>query len=132
MGYFGRLSLDAILLAQRGANPAIRWIEANARWGGVSIPMTIANRKPLTGAGGLLLIVQQAYENGALPGFAAIKARLCERLVCVNASRDEGIVFLSPPERGYLSFMVLGRQSQDARNLAREVMDLAFCDRTVG
>lgn len=128
IGYFGRLSLDAILLAQRSSIPAIRWIEANARWGGVSIPMTVANRKPLARAGGSLLIVQQAQKSGTFPDFSTIEARLQGRLVSMKAGRSEGIVFLSPPERGNLSFMVLGREQQDAHNLAQHVMDLTVPD----
>lgn len=44
LGYYGRLSLDSVLVAQGGDPPDLKWIEANARWGGVSIPMTICNR----------------------------------------------------------------------------------------
>ncbi len=44
MGYYGRLSLDTVLIQRDDLPPIIHWIEANARWGGVSIPMTVANR----------------------------------------------------------------------------------------
>src|SRR5690606_17302709 len=44
LGYVGRCSLDAILVGDdpHGATP--HWIECNGRWGGMSIPMTLANR----------------------------------------------------------------------------------------
>jgi len=47
LGYFGRCSFDLILVGNSGAEPDVHWIECNGRWGGVSIPMTLANR--LTG-----------------------------------------------------------------------------------
>ena len=38
---------DAILIGESLADARLHWIECNGRWGGVSIPMTLANR--LTG-----------------------------------------------------------------------------------
>lgn len=44
LGYYGRLSLDSVLVDTSDEARRLKWIEANARWGGVSIPMTICNR----------------------------------------------------------------------------------------
>lgn len=44
LGYFGRCSFDSILLGEELAQAELHWIECNGRWGGVSIPMTLANR----------------------------------------------------------------------------------------
>lgn len=44
LGYYGRLSLDSVLVDAPDGSRTLKWIEANARWGGVSIPMTICNR----------------------------------------------------------------------------------------
>ena len=47
LGYFGRCSFDAIIAGRDWRSADVRWIECNGRWGGTSIPMTLANR--LTG-----------------------------------------------------------------------------------
>ncbi len=44
LGYFGRCSFDAILVGETEAAAALHWIECNGRWGGTSLPMTLANR----------------------------------------------------------------------------------------
>jgi hypothetical protein len=44
LGYFGRCSFDAILVGPSEAAAQLHWIECNGRWGGTSIPMTLANR----------------------------------------------------------------------------------------
>jgi hypothetical protein len=47
LGYFGRCSFDAVLIGRDERYTELHWVECNGRWGGVSIPMTLANR--LTG-----------------------------------------------------------------------------------
>lgn len=47
LGYYGRCSLDAILVGAGLDDAELHWIECNGRWGGTSIPMTVVNR--LTG-----------------------------------------------------------------------------------
>ncbi len=47
LGYFGRISFDAIVAGQTHDAAQLHWIECNGRWGGVSIPMSLVNR--LTG-----------------------------------------------------------------------------------
>ena len=44
LGYFGRCSFDAIIVGESTETSQVRWIECNGRWGGTSIPMTLANR----------------------------------------------------------------------------------------
>ena len=44
LGYFGRCSFDAIFVGRHLESARLHWIECNGRWGGVSIPMTLANR----------------------------------------------------------------------------------------
>ncbi len=44
LGYFGRCSFDAIIVGRDTADAALHWIECNGRWGGVSLPLTLANR----------------------------------------------------------------------------------------
>ena len=47
LGYFGRCSFDAVLAGTDLDTAAVHWVDANGRWGGVSIALTAANR--LTG-----------------------------------------------------------------------------------
>jgi hypothetical protein len=44
LGYFGRCSFDAVVAGDGAATARPHWIECNGRWGGTSIPMTLANR----------------------------------------------------------------------------------------
>jgi hypothetical protein len=44
LGYYGRCSFDAILVGEDEGRARLHWIECNGRWGGTSIPMTLANR----------------------------------------------------------------------------------------
>jgi hypothetical protein len=47
LGYFGRCSFDAVLAGDDLDSARVHWVDANGRWGGVSIALTAANR--LTG-----------------------------------------------------------------------------------
>ncbi|HEV7865877.1 MAG TPA: hypothetical protein VGR20_24490 [Acidimicrobiia bacterium] len=44
LGYFGRCSFDAVLAGSALESAAVHWVDANGRWGGVSIALTAANR----------------------------------------------------------------------------------------
>ena len=44
LGYYGRCSFDAILVGESEDAATLHWIECNGRWGGTSLPMTLANR----------------------------------------------------------------------------------------
>jgi hypothetical protein len=44
LGYFGRCSFDAVLSGADLESAAVHWVDANGRWGGVSIALTAANR----------------------------------------------------------------------------------------
>jgi len=44
LGYFGRCSFDAVLAGDDLDSAAAHWVDANGRWGGVSIALTAANR----------------------------------------------------------------------------------------
>ncbi|HEV8626593.1 MAG TPA: hypothetical protein VG034_19275 [Acidimicrobiia bacterium] len=44
LGYFGRCSFDAVLAGAELESAAVHWVDANGRWGGVSIALTAANR----------------------------------------------------------------------------------------
>jgi hypothetical protein len=44
LGYVGRCSFDAVLTGDDLDSAAVHWVDANGRWGGVSIALTAANR----------------------------------------------------------------------------------------
>ncbi|HYH49540.1 MAG TPA: hypothetical protein VEG38_08335 [Acidimicrobiia bacterium] len=44
LGYFGRCSFDAVLAGEGLESAQSHWVDANGRWGGVSIALTAANR----------------------------------------------------------------------------------------
>jgi hypothetical protein len=44
LGYFGRCSFDALVTGPNGAAGTVHWIECNARWGGVSVHMSLVHR----------------------------------------------------------------------------------------
>ena len=44
LGYVGRCSFDAVLAGDDLDSAAVHWVDANGRWGGVSIAVTAANR----------------------------------------------------------------------------------------
>jgi hypothetical protein len=44
LGYVGRCSFDAVVAGDGLESAAVHWVDANGRWGGVSIALTAANR----------------------------------------------------------------------------------------
>jgi hypothetical protein len=44
LGYFGRCSFDAVVAGADLESADVHWVDANGRWGGVSIALTAANR----------------------------------------------------------------------------------------
>lgn len=96
LGYFGRCSLDTLLVGQTLDSAVAHWIECNGRWGGVSIPMTIVNR--LTGGGdkAKFVVVQRVEDNRPPQSFADATRALDE--ILFRAGQQKGIILLSPVE----------------------------------
>lgn len=96
LGYFGRCSLDSVICRTPAKPDKIHWIECNGRWGGVSIPMTVAK----TLKGGRIpngFLVMQEYrpdlqEIETQQFLARLDDLLYRKGIC-----EEGIVVLSPP-----------------------------------
>lgn len=122
LGYYGRCSFDAVLAGRSLQEAELHWIECNGRWGGVSIPMTLANR--LTGnwrRRPFVVVQREAQPLQPLTVDQAID-RLGERLFRPGV-RDEGIVILTPrlmAEGRGLHFMALARTGEAARAMARD------------
>jgi hypothetical protein len=117
LGYFGRCSLDAIVIGESLESARVHWVECNGRWGGTSIPMTLTNRlvgdwtaRPMSVLGGLEVVGDNSFD--------AIRERT--RNLVFRADTAEGLVFLSPgpAETGRgLDFMAVGASIDRARKL---------------
>jgi hypothetical protein len=130
LGYFGRCSLDSILVGERKEEVKIHWVECNGRWGGTSIPMTLANRLlgDLTSAA--FLVMEQA-DAVAEPWPFEEFCREMSQLLYKKGGPAVGIVILSPSRieagTGY-ELLVLGTSTDDVEARARAV-EAAFQER---
>jgi len=124
LGYFGRCSFDALLTGTDLRRASLHWIECNGRWGGVSIPMSAANRLIGDWSRRPLVIVHRSGLRTRQRPFEQALALLDEHLL-KPAHRDEGVVILSPGgiERGNgLHLMVLASTSGTARQLTDDTV----------
>jgi len=124
LGYFGRCSFDAIIKGRPGADGGVRWIECNGRWGGVSLPMTLANRLFGAAFAGSYVIVQ--HEGVAMPRRSLEEIRqLLAGLLYRPRSGGDGIILLTTAslERGSgLHFMALAPGPKQAKALASQAI----------
>jgi hypothetical protein len=122
LGYFGRCSFDAIIGGDSPSDWCLHWIECNGRWGGVSIPLTLANRL----AGDCLrrpfVLADRSGLNGAAHGISRYLAVL-DDLLLVPGIRETGIFLLSPGRieigDGF-DLMAVGESVAAAETLAEE------------
>ena len=124
LGYFGRLSLDAVFVGDLLEEAEIHWVEANARWGGVSIPMTIANKVNAGAPNRNLLIVQKIAGSGRAEIMKLVTEELGAKLISLPENRRRGVLFLLPPESGHLLFSVIGLPADEAKALANETIKI--------
>lgn len=95
LGYFGRCSFDAVLAGQDRDNAVLHWIECNGRWGGVSIPMTLANRLTGDWSRQAFVVIQLTNLDFEQRTFTET-LELLDTRVYQPGIRDEGIVPISP------------------------------------
>jgi hypothetical protein len=122
LGYFGRCSLDTVLLD----SGALLWIECNARWGGVSVPMTLISRLVGDWQSRSFVIVHRFGLRLRSKGFAAVMAQLRDRLLRPGGP-PKGIVWLTPDaieEGSGLHFLVLGDTRSEVLAQAKEIVSL--------
>ena len=131
LGYFGRCSFDAVLVGEDEANAEIDWIECNGRWGGVSLPMTLANR--LTGdwmTRPFVIIEGSTLLPSGPRRFADVLQDVSDKLFRPG-NVATGIVFLSPArvERGDgLDAMVMDYRVQTAQKRAQKIVAHLYGD----
>lgn len=120
LGYFGRCSFDAVIAGNDYENAELHWIECNGRWGGVSMPMTLANRLVNNLEERVFVIVQLTGMNFKSRAMAEAQEMMGSDLFKVPESQD-GVVFLSPfgIESGSgVNLMAIARTVERAKGLA--------------
>lgn len=96
LGYYGRCSFDAIISKTPRESQKLHWIECNARWGGVSIPLTLANNlQPSHPQGGFVIVQQTLIDAKTVSTDQLID--LLDGLLYKHNKTESGLVLLSPP-----------------------------------
>lgn len=124
LGYYGRCSFDAIISQPPGTDLQLHWIECNARWGGVSIPLTLANRLQPTKPPCGFVVVQQSLGN-ANPCSTAQLINCLDGLLYQQHTTSSGVVLLSPPHQDQgmrINFLAIAEQQQTAEHIAEMAM----------
>lgn len=128
LGYFGRCSFDAILCGTTQADTTIRWIECNGRWGGASVPMTLANRLTGNWARQVFRTVHlRGPLEGALSDIGALFRQL-DDVLFVRDRRETGIIFVVPTRtrRGAgANLLLLAASPEEAARLADRALALS-------
>lgn len=126
LGYFGRCSFDAILIGPSPERALLHWIECNGRWGGVSIPVTLASRLLGDWRRRPFVIVERSDLHGPPRDFEAVLA-LLEGNLFVAGGEPNGAVILAPTSlengTGY-ELMVFDADVPLAAERARRVDEL--------
>lgn len=95
LGYYGRCSLDAVIAGPDYQTAVLHWIECNGRWGGVSIPMTLANRLVGDWRRQSFIVVQLSHLRFDPRSLSECLELLDEDLYRADKP-DEGVIILSP------------------------------------
>ncbi len=126
LGYFGRCSLDSLLIGETLDAADLHWIECNGRWGGVSIPLTIVNRLRGGTARSEFVVVQRLGETFSPRPFGEA-VRALDGLLFRSGARDDGIVLLSPIEiesgRG-VQMLACAKTVPEARELSDNALGI--------
>ena len=124
LGYYGRCSFDAILVDARDSDCRLHWVECNGRWGGTSIPMTLANRLGTNWGDGFLVVDEHRDIPGLEAGFAGFLATNGDELF-VPEQRPRGLVVLAPGRldqgKGF-EFLLLGHDPAEGQKKANRII----------
>ncbi|MHA7827554.1 MAG: preATP grasp domain-containing protein [Roseovarius sp.] len=123
IGYFGACSLDAVVRQSGSGINELHWVEANARWSGVSIPLAVArNLRGEPPQNGLLIVQDISPELTPIGTLALVE--LLDGIAFKAGASEEGIVILSPPDRAEgisLNAMALANSQARATAIVEEV-----------
>lgn len=123
LGYFGRCSFDTVVTGEHGTADTVHWIECNARWGGVSVPMTLVNRLTLKGRMPHYVIVQSESSGFSPLPFSKALQEFSD--LALSPDIQTGVLFLSPNliEAGLgTHFVAFGRDQKLASASAKAVL----------
>lgn len=121
LGFYGRCNFDGVVTGEDPDLAQLHWAECNARWGGVSIPMTLATRLVGDWSARWFVVVQEGSIGAGSVRFETALQLLGDRLL-TRENLVGRIVLLSPGHAGQESgphFMVLAR---DAAAAAQEII----------
>jgi len=125
LGYFGRCSFDCVIAGNNYDTAKLHWLECNGRWGGVSIPMTFANRLGATVSKSEIVIVQRSRFEVPPRPIRVVLSLLADMLFTPGEAR-EGIIPLSPAgfERGTgVHFMTIAGSLDRAKDIANQALE---------
>ena len=125
LGYFGRCSLDAILVDSGNGKQQLHWVECNGRWGGVSLPLSL-NRRLDRGSRMPFVVIEEAHQQLPPRSFDRVIQDLEPGLYRAGL-RDSGAVLLSPGRlldgRGF-EIMVRAPEIEAAARTAADIAEL--------
>jgi hypothetical protein len=124
LGYFGRCSFDVVIAGDGYDTASLHWIECNGRWGGVSLPMTFANRLGAPVTESEIVIVQRTTLEVPPRPFRDVLALLAD-MIFMPGQSTQGIIPLTPAgfERGTgVHFMTIAKSLDRAKNLAKQAL----------
>ena len=123
LGYFGRCSFDTVITGGQRAADTVHWIECNARWGGVSVPMSLVNRLTLKGRMPHYVIVQSESSGFSPLPFSKVLQEFSD--LALSLDIQTGVLFLSPNliEAGLgAHFVAFGRDQKFASAIAKAAL----------
>lgn len=128
LGYFGRMSLDALLTGQDMSNAELHWIECNGRWGGVSIPMTAARNLPGIYDSAELLVVQRVFRDSNIEDFDVLFNDTS--YWAYSRDKGEGAVFLEPTDQFQrnVTFFVVAPSEAVAQHIGTSILQAVVPD----
>ncbi len=120
LGYYGRCSFDALVTGDNVKAGTIHWIECNARWGGVSVPMSLVHRMAQDAGDPRYAIVQNDGDTFRALDFANALREFAD--IAVSPDLRFGILFLSPNLMAFgtgCHYLAFGPDTQTAAEFAR-------------
>jgi len=122
LGYFGRCSLDAIIVGKEYHTANLHWVECNGRWGGVSLPLTLSNRLRGDSSDTTFVVMEEAHLEGYPCHFHQALDTADRDLY--QANLGQGVIFLSPSriEQGSgFELVAMAKTTSAARERASRV-----------
>ncbi|MCX8225901.1 MAG: hypothetical protein OTI35_07500, partial [Sulfitobacter sp.] len=123
LGYYGRCSLDAVICDHDNVGNSIHWIECNARWSGVSIPLAILDSIGVKSDESEMMILQERLPGGPIDTPSALKAM--GDVLYSGAPSKEGVILMSPPMGAVSStanLLVFAKFASDIEQIGNEAM----------